>query len=284
MQQSKEDGAYVVRTMTPADVELAIEWAAREGWNPGLRDAEMFRAADPTGFFIGELEGEPVGCISTVAYDDAFGFLGLYIVRPEFRGRGYGIRLWERGMAYMEGRNVGLDGVVAQQENYRRSGFRLAYRNIRYEGSGGGDMPGGLVDLRLLPFDEVAAYDRRYFPAARPTFLKLWIDQPNGAALGIVRGGELIGYGVVRPCRKGMKLGPLFADDPSDAELLLRGLAAHADGGPLYLDVPEVNVAAVSLAQRFGMRVVFETARMYTGAFPEIPIEGIFGVTTFELG
>jgi hypothetical protein len=32
------------------------------------------------------------------------------------------------------------------------------------------------------------------------------------------------------------------------------------------------------------MNVVFETARMYTSDFPQLPLEKIFGVTTFELG
>jgi len=32
------------------------------------------------------------------------------------------------------------------------------------------------------------------------------------------------------------------------------------------------------------MTKVFETARMYTGPLPEIDLEGMFGVTTFELG
>ncbi len=276
--------AYVVRTMTPADLELAIEWAAREGWNPGRNDAEIFYHADPHGFFIGELEGEPVGCISTVAYGDTFGFLGLYIVRPEFRGRGYGLRLWRRGMAYMEDRNVGLDGVVEQQEKYRRSGFRLAYRNVRYEGSGGGDRPDGLVDLASLPFDHVEAYDSQFFPAPRGSFLSRWIAQPGASALGLVERGALAGYGVARPCRKGWKIGPLFADREDLAERIFLGLSAAAGGGPLYLDVPEVNPSAVRLAGRYGMRMVFETARMYTGPFPELPLDRTYGVTTFELG
>ena len=112
---------------------FAIDLASREGWNPGIHDAECFFAADPSGFLIGELLGEPVGCISAVSYAGRYGFVGLYIVRPGFRGRGYGMRLWESAMARLRGHNVGLDGVVAQQGNYARSGFRFAYRNVRYQ-------------------------------------------------------------------------------------------------------------------------------------------------------
>ncbi len=69
----------VVRRMAESELNLGIEWAAAEGWNPGLHDAECFYAADPEGFFLGEFAGgEPIGCVSAVAYDRNYGFLGFY--------------------------------------------------------------------------------------------------------------------------------------------------------------------------------------------------------------
>ena len=61
-----------------------------------------------------------------------------------------------------------------------------------------------------------------------------------------------------------------------------RLLAASA--GPLYLDVPEPNPAAMALARAAGMEPVFETARMYTRPPPPVRAERVFGVTSFELG
>src|SRR5262245_15713886 len=113
---------FHVRAMRREEIAFVIDLAAREGWNPGLHDAECFYAADPNGFLVGELEGEPIGCISVVSYASRYGFLGLYIMRPEFRGEGYGIRIWQAGMERLSGHNVGLDGVVAQQSNYAKSG------------------------------------------------------------------------------------------------------------------------------------------------------------------
>jgi len=266
------------------DLDTAIEWAAREGWNPGLHDADSFYATDPDGFLLAELKGEPAGCISVVAYDAHFGFLGFYIVRPEYRGRGFGLALWQAGMDYLGDRNVGLDGVVDQQENYRRSGFKLAYRNVRYEGAGGGTKPEGLTDSTDVPFQDLLRYDRTLFPADRPEFLRRWIAIPGSKALAYQEDGLLRGYGVVRPCRTGFKIGPLFADTPEIAESLFAGLSAHAASAPLFLDTPETNPAAVQLAQSHGMTPVFETARMYTGEAPEILLERIYGVTSFELG
>jgi len=306
---------YEIRTMTQQDVATAIDWAADEGWNPGLHDATCFYAADSTGFLIGLLAGEPIATISVVRYGSAFGFLGLYIVKPVYRGKRYGLKLWNEGLAYLGERTIGLDGVVAQQANYRLSGFELAYRNIRYQGTapahGGKDSPsvpqgrpqehedptgdGGqanevslgahIVPLSSLAFDEVNAYDRSLFPADRSTFLRCWIAQPQSTALGIVRAGKLSGYGVMRACRSGHKIGPLFADDADLADALFNRLAASVPrNARLYLDTPETNPAAVALAKRHGMTVIFETARMYKGPAPELPVERIFGITTFELG
>ena len=278
------DKPLVVRRMSEADLALALEWAAAEGWNPGLSDARSFFAADPDGFLLGELDGRPAGSVSAVRYGPGFGFLGLYIVRAEFRGRGFGLELWQAALEHLGDRVVGLDGVVAQQENYRKSGFKLAFRNIRQRGAGGGAAPGGLTDLAAVPFDEVARFDRTAFPAPRADFLKAWIGQSRGAALGVMEGRSLKGYGVLRACREGFKIGPLFADDGEIAERLFQGLLARAHGAPVFLDTPEANPAALALAERFRMTPVFETARMYRNGSPEMRLDRCFGVTSFELG
>ncbi len=276
-----------IRTMNREEMDIAVEWAAREGWNPGLHDAESFYAADPGGFLIGELGGKPVASISVVKYGNAFGFLGFYIVKPEHRGKGYGLRIWEAGIERLKGLNTGLDGVVDQQHNYQKSGYELAYRNIRQEGKAVGEMPRDphLIELDELPFEQVENYDREFFPAPRSAFLRAWLNQPGRVALAMVENGELRGYGMARPCRSGYKIGPLFADGAERAEVLYRGLSARLpEGAPLYLDTPEPNQAAVDLAKRHGMSPVFETARMYTGPIPDLPLERLYGVTSFELG
>jgi hypothetical protein len=48
--------------------------------------------------------------------------------------------------------------------------------------------------------------------------------------------------------------------------------------------VPEPNREALALAEKYRMRPTFHAARMYRGTPPSLPLERIFGVTTFELG
>src|SRR5262249_8567150 len=123
-----------IRTMRPDEITVGIDWAAAEGWNPGLADAACFASVDPGGFLIGEIDGAPPAIISCVNYDARFAFLGFYIVRPDLRGRGLGPRIWNAAIEHAGGRVIGLDGVVAQQDNYKKSGFNFAYANIRYGG------------------------------------------------------------------------------------------------------------------------------------------------------
>jgi GNAT superfamily N-acetyltransferase len=276
-----------IANLAPDGLPLLLDWAAAEGWDPGLGDAACFAAADPTGFFAGWIGDEPVAAISMVKYGATFAFLGRYIVKPGYRGRGYGMAVWNRALASARGRTIGLDGVVAQQANYARSGFAPAYRNVRYGGVRGADAP---LDARVVPlsrfaFEEVARYDRAFFPEARDAFLRCWIAQPGSKAMAVDKNGAIGGYGVIRPLRDGYKLGPLFADDASCAEALFHALSMRVPvGSRIFLDVPEPNTAAIALAERHGLSPVFETARMYAGTPPKLPLSRLYGVTTFELG
>jgi GNAT superfamily N-acetyltransferase len=272
--------------MRPDEVSLAVNWAAAEGWNPGLADAACFAEVDPEGFLIGEFDGAPAATISCVNYDDSFAFLGFYIVRKDLRGRGFGLQIWNAAIAHATSRVIGLDGVVAQQPNYRKSGFELAYANIRYGGivAAGSGSPAGVVPLTDLPLATVAADDATVFPAPRTAFLRAWIGSAGHAGHALMRDGSLAGWGVIRPCRQGWKIGPLVADDRAAAEAILSALLASSGGGEIFLDVPSINHDAIALAESLGLAPVFETARMYTGTIRPLRLERIFGVTTFELG
>ena len=282
-----KENKLIIKKMSLDEVGIAINWAAKEGWNPGHDDAECFYSADSSGFLIGFVADEPAAVISVVKYGSSFGFLGFYIVKPEYRGRGYGIQIWNAGMEYLKGLNIGLDGVIDQQENYKKSGFKYAYSNIRFEGSGGGDFPvdSSIVNLSSLSFSIITSYDNNFFPENRSQFLKCWINNPSHNALGIVQNGKLVGYGVIRKCRVGYKIGPLFADTTKLADKIFLAMVSGVKATEkVYLDIPEVNKYAIDLVRKYNMKAVFETARMYTGNEPNIRVDNTYGVTSFELG
>ncbi|MPY22638.1 GNAT family N-acetyltransferase [Shewanella psychropiezotolerans] len=280
----------LIRNMTADELVLALKWALAEGWNPGLNDAALFYRADPNGFFVGELEGEIVAVGSAVTYGKDFAFCGLYIVAPEHRGKGYGLALTKHRLAYCGERNVGIDGVLENVEIYQRIGYQPYYQNRRYQ---------KLASYRSQSIEAITVldnnvsstelntinlYDRQCFPANRETFLKAWMTQSDGLTLVYRSEGKISGYLVRRPCIEGYKVGPLFADNADIAGVLLNQAQSGIEGETLILDVPENNPAAVALAEREDMQVVFATVRMYQKGMPNIDNGKIFGITTFELG
>ncbi len=77
-----------IRRMTRNELDVLVEWASREGWNPGLDDAEVFWTTDPEGFIAAEIAGELIGGGSIVAY-------GKKVRLPGFLHRTPGIsRTW----------------------------------------------------------------------------------------------------------------------------------------------------------------------------------------------
>ena len=313
MGETAGNGDGGVRRATREEVDWLIELAAREGWNPGRDDAAAFHAADPEGFLVAvAADDRPLAGISVVRQDDGFGFLGLYIARPEARGRGHGWRVWQAGLAHLGERTVGLDGVPAQQSNYRRSGFEPCWRNLRFAGalapaaSGSADASdppdasgadavaghdasdaraGAPRRLDAATLESALALDRAVGGVSRERFLRHWLaDSATRRTLCLVEAGRVVALGTIRDCREHCKIGPLIAGDVGRAETLLRALAAARDAEGIVLDVPEDNAAGVALARALGLETVFETARMYRGAPPRVDRRRLFGVATLELG
>ena len=285
-------GRYQIRRMSLRDFEtVTIPWMQAAGWNPGLRDAGSFFAADAQGFLMGGLVDVPIACVSAVRYDVSFGFLGCYLVEAAYRGYGYGLALHEAARRHLQGCLQGGDGVLENVEKYKRIGRVYAYQNARYEGvkSIAWHSPGSgsCMNAREVAFAELEQLDRACFPAARTAFLKAWIHQPGAHALALVGepGRRLLGYGVIRPCFRGWKIGPLFSRDAASAESLFCGLVDRIPAGEtFFLDIAEPNLQALEMVRRHGMTQVFATARMYTGPAPHLELGWIYGVTTFELG
>lgn len=273
--------------MTPQQVQdVAVSAAALQGWNPGIDDAACFYAQDPNGFFLAKLGDETIGCASAVIYDASFAFFGFYIIEEAFRARGYGMQLTKHRLAYAGDRNIGLDGVIDMCDKYANIGFKPAHANHRYQGqfikqfhSSSNIMQ---IDDKCVP--GIFAYDKRYFPVPRPAFLSHWLHLPHGCALAYIVDGEIGGYGVIRQCQQGFKIGPLFAETFEAASALFENLVNYAEGVRVYLDIPEPNGHMNKFVKQYELNVCFDVLRMYTKKPPLINLNNVYGITSFELG
>ncbi|RBO52859.1 N-acetyltransferase [Rhodovulum sp. BSW8] len=273
-----------LRSMTAEELPAVLDWAADEGWNPGLDDAVSFHAADPEGFFVAEAEGRIVAAISVVNHTDDVAFLGLYLCRPDWRGRGIGYALWTHALDHAGARTVGLDGVEAQQDNYRKSGFALAGRTVRYAGVLPGRAHPGIGPVLKDDIGTLIAMEAEATGYEKRAFLAAWTrDCETRRTLVCRAAGEIAGFATIRACREGWKIGPLVAGDGAVAAALIETCGSVAHGAPAMIDVPGTSPWLAGHCTGLGLSPVFGTARMYRGPAPQ-PGPLISAVATLELG
>lgn len=278
------------RKLTFPEFETLVSWAAREGWNPGLYDAELFYETDPEGFYGYFEQNTMIGGGSIVSYNGELGFMGFFIVHPEYRAKGIGNDLWLLRRDTLLKRlqpnaAIGMDGVVAMQPFYQKGGFSIAYRDERYEKKGEHFPANPLVQLATAK-DEAAlfALDLECFGVERKKFLKLWLNPTKSKTFTYTEKDTLLGFAVLRKCQTGFKIGPLFAENEKVAEALYERCLTEAIEEPVYLDIPLNNKAALSMVNKYKAGYVFECARMYYNIPPKTATAKVFGITSFELG
>ena len=271
----------MMRVARADEIGTVLDWAAAEGWNPGLDDAAAFFAADPEGFFVTERDGAPVAAISVVNHAPDMAFLGLYLCRPEWRGQGIGFALWQHALAHAGARTVGLDGVAAQQANYAKSGFAHAGASLRYEGRL--DAAASPRVRPATPADAAAidALDRAANGYARPGFLAGWVAATETRRTLVLDEGA--GFATIRACRDGVKIGPVVAPDDRAALVLARAALAVLPADRVILDLPSSNLALQTALTRLGFAETFATARMYRGPAPRGSAT-LQAIATMELG
>lgn len=272
------------------DVKILVKWADDEGWNPGPYDAEVYYKTDPDGFYGLYKNDELIAGGSIVSYNNDFGFMGFFIVKPEYRAIGIGRDLWYlRRDTLLKRLNpnapIGMDGVVDMQPFYKKGGFEIAFRDLRYEAIS----REFITDKNIFPitksdYDEILNYDKECFGFDRAQFMLNWLEMREVKAFKHYEDNKLKGFVIVRKANKGFKICPLFADDYNVADELYKAASNSVSGNLLYLDIPIINNDAKKLVEKYNMKYVFECARMYYGTPPEVPLNKIFGITTFELG
>lgn len=280
----------IFRRLDRNELNQLIAWAAAEGWNPGKYDADAFYATDPAGFYGIFLGNEMLGGGSLVAYSHEFGFMGFFIIRPDVRGMGIGQHLWylrrDTLLARLhKGAPIGMDGVITMQPFYGKGGFKIAFRDERYEFIGQMQSEQkNVVPYEKKHYDQVQKIDQHCFGYNREVFLKAWLQLPESKTYVALQNGVVCGFATIRKAQTGYKIGPLFAENEIAAEALFSTCLQQFPDEKCYLDIPVSNPAALALVKKYNGKYVFECARMYYGNAPELPISKIYGITTFELG
>ncbi|WP_114993147.1 GNAT family N-acetyltransferase [Synechococcus sp. UW179A] len=290
---------FTIRPVQPVDIPLINNWARSEGFAPGSGDIGIYRQTDRQGIWTGCLGEEPIGCIAGIRYNHAYGFIGLYIVRPDQRGRGYGVKLWREALDHLHDVScIGLEAAENRIDDYFNWGFQPASTTTRWQLEvdslphqlRSGEEP---EELRLMhgdgiPEPKIQIYDADRELNPRPHFLSDWLKHPAGTVTALLDSRhDCHGFARIRPCllknETGWRIGPLLADSPELAELLIRDLLS-ARQGLVIIDSPGGNALAAPLLQKLGFTVSGRTLRMYRGVMPSRQLDEVYGLACLELG
>jgi hypothetical protein len=280
----------VLKKLIYENVEELFEWAKDEGWNPGINDAFIAFNAFPKDFIGYFIEDEMIAAGSIVNYGGEFGFMGLFIVKKEYRFKGIGNLLWHDRKSRLisklnPGALIGMDGVESMQPFYSKGGFQKLFTDERHSLMGERFSFSKYVknyDKRY--FDLLMEYDKLSFGFNRKTFLSYWLKNASAKSFVFVEEDNLKGYVVIRETVEGYKIGPLFADSKAIASELFKACLTEVEGQKVSIDIPTINPSAKQLLEEFNSEIVFECARMYYPKVPKCSFHTVFGITTLEFG
>lgn len=276
-----------IRNLQLSEMHFPIQLASIENWNPGLYDSDYFFQTDPNGFFIAFFEEQPAGCISAVNYGEEFGFIGLHIIKPEFRCKGIGKVLLTTAIQKLGDRNIGLNCLPDQREYYEKAGFTFAHKILTYMGISSRNFPvsQNISNPYMFSFERLNEFNKKFSPGDRRSFIQFWLNQPKSLLLSIVDENKYCGYGLFRPCQTGYNISPLYCNNYETAQQLLSALIAHMSSDqPFYMNIPKCNTDALKLVEQMEMKIVKETFRMYSRKEPEIQLNNIYSFTSSVLG
>lgn len=285
--------ATEIGPMTYAEASQIFALARAEGWNPGTFDLACAWACDPEAFIALRRQEMMIAGGSIFRHSADFGFMGLFIVEPRYRGLGLGRRLWHDRLARLRARLapdavIAMDGVFKMEPVYAAGGFVPAYATTRYQGVAM-PAPAPTVDLALKidcapRHDAILALDRSTVPYDRTGLLSRWLVLPETIQTTAIREGELVGFGLARPAAAGFKIGPLIAREPQVARALLSDLINRVAGHQIQIDAPDPNHEGAALALSYGLTPVFGCRRMYFGQKPAEDLSSVYAAMSLEFG
>ena len=302
------DSNFVVRRLlTPEEIREEIcERAVMVGWRLGALDHVSYFAADPTGFYVGELGGKTICCTSCIKYKPSFSVVGSHIVDKPYRGGGYGMRIFNQAIESSD-----LFGTFAGDAEeylvsmYTELGGKPYWDAFLYHLNASSAVKA--LDnfkppnsIRIQPpsidfFPAILQYDSIVNGFSRQAFLKEWIFAPNcHTSVALDSNGEVVGYSVVRSTlrkEEGWKIGPCYADNSLIARSLYQDMlikvASSDPHAVIDITIPSGQhfvKETVGIVKQLQGKLVSQSVRIYFGGTPEISFKNIFATTNSQLG
>ncbi len=234
-------------------------------------EADLARLLElqPNGCFCAQDGGRHLGQAIGVLMRDT-GAIGIVGVRQDWRGQGIGTELTRAALDFLLGAGasqVKLDATEMGIRIYRVLGFRemCSIHHFSKRIPAQPVHPASADMSPALSLDQVARLDAEAYGVGRERVLAALAR--DSEVIGIYRGDEIQGYGMVRATAEpnGIWVGPMVSRDADAGRELLRVVIDRLGGHKVRLGVPEPNQAACRFLEESGFSLDFTITRMYYG-------------------
>lgn len=276
-----------VRQLAETDIGFAHEMTFVKQWNDRLEDIKRMFDFEPAGCFIAEVDKKSVGHAFAIRYGK-LGWIGLLIVKTEYRRMGIGRLLMEKARGCLlecGAETVKLEAVPEISGLYRGLGFEDEYDSLRFKGINE-NLPvqsNGLIELMTeRDLEELAKFDAGFFGADRIRVLaQLFQEYPQFCF--VARScSRIAGYVMCRKALVGCKLGPWVCDPgkPNVAkQLLVHCLTELEPRSEVFVGVPSVNTSSIRILEQLGFAKYSYSVRMrYGEPLKNECVKGVFAI------
>ena len=304
--ESETEAFTVRRGCSLEDIRWVCKVARDEGWMPRETDAICFFTANLTHcFYIGELNGQKISCISIVKHGESCAVVGYYIVIKAFRGKGYGLKTWrfafEDAGITNSSYNVQLYAMMNMQSRYEKWGLKPDWmvKTFTFDVSQAqkslSDCQLPLAVAKIIPgsqvnLEKLVEYGADVMGSSQvcKSMLAAWISIGEESSwVATDNSSEIVGYLIMKKAtffhEKGYWIGPFYSDSAAIARSLLKcAVEFVADVSNLYIDVPCDNLEGVNIMEGFGAIVKFEAIFMASKRI-KMPYNKVFGVASDDI-
>lgn len=278
----------LIRRMRPEDIPAGERLCRSSGWNQVARDWALFLELNPAGCRVAEKNGDVIGTVASIRYQDHFDWLAMVLVDPGERHMGLGTRLLEEGLAANEAACVRLDATAAGRRIYRKYGFEDEYTISRLTGyTHPGNMSrgnGNARPVRVQDFPAILELDRVVFRADREAVLRSLFARSLECAW-LVESSGIQGYCFGRDGFLYQQIGPIIASHVSVACELVSACLISAVADRYVIDTPNHDNEWLEWLTLMGFGTERSFTRMFRGKREQPDdLSRLFGVAGPELG
>lgn len=243
-----------IRLLFESDIPSAMGLKEAAGWNQTEADWRRLLRLEPKGCFGAIKDARLVGTTTTTIHGE-LAWIGMVLVEPQHRRQGIAAKLMNAALDYLKDKveTIKLDATALGQPVYEKFGFRAESVVERWSGTASArreTQSPALMDGDIVR--DVLNMDRVAFNADRARLIRALIDEACvSPVLMRAADGALSGYALARSGTSKTYVGPVVANDPQVAEILMDRTLTALAGRDVYVDLnKECSVDASVLPDR----------------------------------